>query len=302
MSRHFVRMSKFGRMGRFGNQLFQYAFVRAAADKWDAQAELPDWLGQLLFGLPRHQMTGKPAKKLSEKDEHAHPDDFRIGFETDVRGCDVSGYFQYHTKHFAPYRAQWRDWFKPTQQILARLGAPARRLKDKGTVIGIHLRRGDYGRRAFYITPVAWYIHWLHANWGRFDNPQLFVATEDLALLGDFKQWRPHTVPSLGISLRGARFPNHAYLPYDLKNPKPHLFDFYPDFYLLSQCDVLLIPNSTFSFAAAMLGTPRECWRSSLKTAQFDRFDPWNDQPLQYELVENYPHLEGVALASNPQW
>ena len=43
-------MSSLGKLGRFGNQLFQYAFLRICAEKSGARVECPPWIGQTLFG------------------------------------------------------------------------------------------------------------------------------------------------------------------------------------------------------------------------------------------------------------
>ena len=45
-----LTMSILGKLGRFGNQLFQYAFLRICASQIDARVECPVWVGQYLFG------------------------------------------------------------------------------------------------------------------------------------------------------------------------------------------------------------------------------------------------------------
>ena len=46
-----VSMSGFGELGRFGNQVLQYMFMRVYADNARAQLQLPDWIGKHLFAL-----------------------------------------------------------------------------------------------------------------------------------------------------------------------------------------------------------------------------------------------------------
>jgi hypothetical protein len=46
----FLTMSSLGRLGRFGNQIFQYAFLRICANESGARVECPPWIGQKLFG------------------------------------------------------------------------------------------------------------------------------------------------------------------------------------------------------------------------------------------------------------
>jgi len=45
-----VQCTTLGRLGRWGNQLFQYAFVKKYPLTVGAQLEIPPWLGEDLFG------------------------------------------------------------------------------------------------------------------------------------------------------------------------------------------------------------------------------------------------------------
>jgi hypothetical protein len=57
----------------------------------------------------------------------------------------------------------------------------------------------------------------------------------------------PHTAASLGARLRDTPLQIYNWKRSEVETANPQQFDFYPSFYLLSQCDVLLVPNSTFS-------------------------------------------------------
>ncbi|MEM1168897.1 MAG: hypothetical protein AAGJ08_07420 [Cyanobacteria bacterium P01_H01_bin.35] len=48
--RSVLTMSYLGKLGRFGNQFFEYAFLKICAEKSGAQVETPPWIGQKLFG------------------------------------------------------------------------------------------------------------------------------------------------------------------------------------------------------------------------------------------------------------
>jgi hypothetical protein len=75
---------------------------------------------------------------------------------------------------------------------------------------------------------------------------------------------------------------------------------YYPDFYLLTQCDVLAIPNSTFSVVAAMLSerlrwSVRTCLKEPLDHPPFRPFDPWDDVFLDTAAeAEQFPHIPGL--------
>lgn len=81
--------------------------------------------------------------------------------------------------------------------------------------------------------------------------------------------------------------------------------EFYIDFFMLSQCDVVGISNSIFSFAACLLNERgqqffRPCWDFSTK---FVQFDPWDSLPLLYiggqpKLLKRIDEVAAVALAT----
>ena len=51
MTKHLITMSTFGTNGRFGNQIFQYAFLKIYAKEHDLQVQIPRWpIGEYLFG------------------------------------------------------------------------------------------------------------------------------------------------------------------------------------------------------------------------------------------------------------
>jgi hypothetical protein len=302
--RPFIRFSKFGEWGRFGNQLFEYAYLRIMAERLGCDIEIPDWVGPQLFNIPHHPMTNLPARGRIQE---AYNTDSRArwvaGFDKDLRNFEVTGYFQYHTSHYRPYKRQWQTWFAPREEVRERLRAGEEKLKSLGnTLVGLHIRRGDYGRREFYITPVSWYRRWLDEHWSKFDRPVLFVATEDPNLVEHFAQWDPQTTTRLGVELKAEPMPQHQYLQHDLNCREPHQLDFYPDFYFLSLCQAMMMPNSTYSFAAAMIGSPTFCWRSSLRQAAFVPVDPWNEFPLTHDMVADYPHIDGISMTENPYW
>ena len=50
IKRPVVTMYCLGKLGRFGNQLFQYAYLKIYAQIHDLRVETPEWIGQYLFG------------------------------------------------------------------------------------------------------------------------------------------------------------------------------------------------------------------------------------------------------------
>lgn len=301
MTDRYITMSLLGRYGRLGNQLFQYAFLRIAARKCGAILQTAPWVGEYLFGLPPSPVTVNLPALQEAYSSGSCPVPLS---EEAVCGHDFRGYGQFHTSFYAPHRDFICGLFKPVEEVCTRIRGPLEKFFAAGTTrIGIHLRRGDYGRLEFYITPVQWYLDWLAAHWHKFDNPVLFVATESRELIEQFAAYEPVTAESLGVDLQCRPRPHYHYLGEELRRSEPWQLDFFPDWYLLTQCEILLVPNSSFSFTAAMLAPNlRELWRSHLPTQAFEAIEPWNAMPLEQDRAEDYKHVPGVCLDSNPYW
>ena len=57
--------------------------------------------------------------------------------------------------------------------------------------------------------------------------------------------------------------------------------DFLVDFYIMSNCDVLAISNSTFSFMASLLNKRcKNFFRPSPESMELVSYDPWDSDPL----------------------
>lgn len=73
--------------------------------------------------------------------------------------------------------------------------------------------------------------------------------------------------------------------------------EFYIDFFMLSNCDIVGISNSSFSFVACMLNEHgkmfvRPHWDFSTK---FTVFDPWNSEPILYIGGERSKPLKSLS-------
>ena len=271
-----ITMSTLGFNGRFANQIFQYAFLKLQARKHRLRAETPPWIGQFLFGHDDPPVSGSLPMVVEKRDKinHARP---QITNQT-CRNVDIWGYFQYHTSFYSPHKEFFRSLFQPSPAVEEKLLPALQRLRGMGrTVIGIHLRRGDYGYGHFFIAPTRWYLDWLEELWPRQDEPVLFLASDEPEKVRrDFSRFNPVTAGDLDCSLPEA--------------------EFYPDFYLLSKCDLLAISNSSFSFAASMLN--RECrlfMRPHLPAEKLLPYDPWSAEPLLTDAT-----VEGSGMKKTP--
>lgn len=307
-------MNCLGRMGRWGNQVFEYTFLRSYAEKYGLDYQCNPWVGQSLFGFQDQPITEKLPRyterntflggknRMSDVNvqwNHTLPPDSREVIDHDFRG-----YAQYHTSY---YRLQQQFicslFARPIPGVVKRLDPVTVSLKrDYSEIIGIHLRRGDTGHGVFYLTPNQWYLDWLQEHWSRFRNPCLFIATEEPSDIEAFRQYNPITSND-SLALTENRYNIYNYLRCDLENPTAETMDWFPDWWLLCNCHILLIGESTFSFSAAMMNPfLQECWRSMLSKQEFVQIDPWDSYPLVREHLDDHPNIPNTFYKENPKW
>jgi hypothetical protein len=261
--------------GNWGNEVFWYLFGKTYARRHGLEFQADAWAGNTLVGAADPPVQ-RVLPDFHEKTLHGI-DDTLIPHAPPLEDVNCTGYFQYHTSYYAGDRDYVHELFRPAPALAARLGPAWQRVRARGgTAVAVHLRRRDYGFSYFYRTPVRWYLEQLERLWPSLDRPFLYVASDALAeVIGDFARYDPVTAADLGPPL-----PAH---------------DFYRDFYALQHSEVLLIPNSTFSFAAALLNPGlRQAYRSHLPSRGFVPFDAWDAKPLDQDWphrVEFYPWM-----------
>ncbi|MEG4454186.1 FkbM family methyltransferase [Microcoleus sp. N9_A1] len=271
-----VTMSTLGRNGRFANQIFQYAFLKIYAKEHNLKVETPAWIGQYLFGCNDSPIS-QELPVVSEETNNLLEARIPNAKQT-FKNVDFWGYFQYHTKYYAAHKKYFRSLFKPVPAIETKMKEALDCLRSRGkTIVGLHLRRGDYGYEDFFIAPSDWYREWLQGLWETLDEPILFIASDEPEkVLSDFEEYNPITTKDLGLELPEA--------------------EFYPDFYILSQCDIVAISNSSFSFAACMLNeTGKFFFRPHLSAEKLIPFDPWNSEPM----LRNYMPIHFFTIVLN---
>jgi hypothetical protein len=264
-----VAMSDLRTHGRFGNQLFQYAFLKIYANRYSLQAQTPPWIGQYLFGhkdppITRslQPLTRKHLPSIDALLESKFPPVVNVDLNASIKNL----------AEFQPYQHLFRELFQPIPGIyhLAHPGVlELRRLGN--TVVGVHIRRGDYmnypNHKKYFPAPTSWYVDWLNTIWPTLDKPVLFVASDDLELvLPDFRKFHPITSADVI-----GKFPTEP--KYGSLDPS-----FYPDFYLLSKCDLLAISNSTFSYAASLLNTTCRRFMRPHEDKKLVPYDPWSSE------------------------
>ncbi len=271
-----ITMSTLGRNGRFANQIFQYAFLAIYAKEHSLRVETPAWIGQYLFGCNDSPIS-QELPVVSEETNNLLEARIPHAKET-FKNVNFWGYFQYHTKYYAAHKEYFRSLFKPVPEVETKMKEALDCLRSRGkTIVGLHLRRGDYGYSDFFIAPSEWYREWLKGLWETLDEPILFIASDEPEkVLSDFEEYNPITTKDLGLELPQA--------------------EFYPDFYLLSQCDIVAISNSSFSFAACMLNEKGKFFfRPHLLVQKLIPFDPWDSEPM----LRNYMPIHFFTIVLN---
>ncbi|NEP47850.1 MAG: alpha-1,2-fucosyltransferase [Moorea sp. SIO3C2] len=289
-----LTMSSLGKFGRFGNQLFQYAFLKICAKKSGAEVECPAWIGQTIFGHNDAPISKRLPPAIERLDlgkslfdvipefipyieKLAQAKSYRVGSEVldiGLANLDLWGFFQFHTRYLKPDQQYFRSLFEPVIDIKSPLEDGLNSLRSKGkTIVGIHIRRGDYIKQTrlgyTLVFPTKWYCEWLEGIWEQLEDPVLLLCSDDLdSIISDFDKFYPVTTRDLNIRL-----------PERMKDLN---LGFYIDFFMLSQCDVVCTSNSNFSFVACMLNDcakmfVRPHWDFSTK---FQAFDPWDSEPL----------------------
>lgn len=297
-----VTMTGFGELGRFGNQIFQYMFLKSFASANNVcEIQVPGWVGAGLFGLEDSVVQRQLPAAVEFRDTKANstftvdlidyvknsrpgrivpdlsPDVLRNGSGASAVNKDIWGWFQWHTSHFAPFKQVITDTFTPVEPLRTHCKSIFEekvrcRGGQKRTVVGLHLRLGDYQNIAAssfgYCAPTSWYLELLAKIWPSLDNPVLFVASDNVsAVLRDFAAYDPITADSIGMMV-----------PESLKGLKA---GFFPDWFGLTLCDVVAISNSTFSFSACMLNqvAGAKFYRAHFRERMVE-FDPWNADPI----------------------
>ncbi|MEL7034857.1 MAG: alpha-1,2-fucosyltransferase [Cyanobacteria bacterium J06592_8] len=160
-----LTMSSLGKLGRFGNQLFQYTFLRICAEKSGARVECPPWIGQTLFGHNDPPISKRLPPAIERSDMGKNLFDFipefipylekladakswRISSEAldcGLSNVDLWGFFQFHTRYFKPHQQYFRSLFQPVSDLKSALEDGLNLLRSKGkTIVCVHIRRGDY--------------------------------------------------------------------------------------------------------------------------------------------------------------
>jgi len=297
----YVTCSNLGTVGWFGNQLFRYFTLLHLSSKHKQPIQTSEWLGEQIFNLS----CKRPDKKLSyqavneKSDKHAKdlykPNHSKVLNSVDFKNNNydvmtVSNAF-YHTSHMREHKNMILKNLRFNDQINKNL-IPAIQnfidLKDDEKLVIVHARVSAAGVLGGYSLkwpfPKDWYKSKLEEISNLPGKKKYFVCTDNKEV---FLQM----------------FPEFEFLfldeqvKYDLKPistaPRPALdgevggtgcFGFVPDFVIMTLADHLLISDSTFSYAAAMLNRKKDAkfYKPSIKNSCLIEYDPWSSYILDF--------------------
>lgn len=224
-----ISFSKLGNYGRLGNQLFQYAFLRATAHRLGVDFYCPQWDGDAIFDLCDCQERVKePSGILYHYDPHPEAGYVDHAMRVDDN-TEIQGFFQ--SEKFYRDKKQVTDWYQFRPSIVDSVERRYPKLVTEHCV-SMSLRiDADYAatREYFPLYPVSYYKAAL-----KLANPQgvvlVFADRIDLAkeFFSGLSQYDLRFVEGLGAA---------------------------EQLYLMSQCRANIIINSTFAWWGAWLNT-----------------------------------------------
>lgn len=253
-----VTSSTLASKGRFAHNVMEYILIRLYAEKYGYVLETPDWVGGTFFELD-DPPQGAPLPPLLFCRRTINDLVTDQGDRDPIGDCDIlSPLFLFD--HKDEYRERVQSWLKPRALWAPYLDpAMAALRQDNGTVVAIHIRRGDFVQYKYPITETAWYVDWLRALWPSLTRPVLYIASDDLtATLKDFAEFKPVTLTDVASKWPG--------------------LDYLQDFHVLMHADVVGISAASgFSLLAARLNTKATLFVEPDTAAGCIRpFTPWS--------------------------
>jgi hypothetical protein len=228
-----ISCTRIGTHGHLGNQMFQYAVVKAVCARRGYEARIPRYAGLELtavFDIPDPELTDNDVRSLVHLYKEPHFAYSDAVFDV-PDNCNLQGYFQ-SQRYFEHCAAEIRASlaFKPA--LVAQADRVSSRLLGgawlQPTTVSLHVRRGDYLALPTYhpVCPAEYYEQALGFMEERVGRMRVVVFSDDL-------EWCRETFRG-----RRYRFSDN---------------DSGTDLLLMSRCDHHIIANSSFSWWGAWL-------------------------------------------------
>ena len=258
-----IGFPKMGDYGRFGNQLFQWAFLVLYGLRNNCRIAADHWAGCEIYGT--HAEPYHPDQRpLLTFPQIGGTESELWAMEPALVNIDFLGFFQVIPPILRRHRHLLRLIFTPKPEIAKALNDwLAERVAPDEKLVGIHVRRGDYvawGDKVgmFRPIPAQWFDNSLRQIWQHEAKPRLLIASDDPNIAENFADFSPLVVP-------------------------PHLappnLEYFADFHGLTRCNLLFVANSSFSRMASLLAPDTsEFLVVNFDRAGFEPYQPWQDE------------------------
>lgn len=255
--RPLLTMASLGNYGRFAQTVNEYVAMRLYAERQGMEFATPDWVGHSFFALDDPAMDPRTLANFNEwltvRDQFA--EQFDGAAEATFRDRDLFlGGSPVNPMRLAE-RERVQGWLTPRACWNDYLAPPVEAMRRRGrTLVALHIRQTDWWDKAY--TPLSLYLSWLEQAWSSFDDPILFVSTDEPSVIAQFAQYRPMTTADYPCRWDG--------------------LEYLQDFHALSQADVLAISTGSFAQTAAALNrNARLFLRPAEGNQALEAFSPW---------------------------
>lgn len=229
-------MSNFGKNGRLGNQLFQYASLQGIAKKYDKVLTLPPWEYAKYFQesfVDDIKMEVAPTK-IKERNFHYTENEYTLDFKNNLH-IDFDGYFQ-NEKYFESSEAigklfRFEHLFEG--KVFNKFTKQNPDFKEGKRSLAISVRRGDFVNNPNYLQlGIDYYLGALVTHFN-----QYFKGNNNIVIFSDDIDWCKIHFSCLTNAFFVEGFSDIEQLC------------------LMTFCDDFIISNSTFSWWGAYLSS-----------------------------------------------
>jgi len=223
-----ISFKRLGRLGRLGNQLFQYAFLRTTAQRLGVKFYCPHWIGEDIFHLnDSEERAENPIDILTTYLEPPLYTGFNQSAIEIEDKTDIAGWFQ--TERYWD-RGLVKNWYRFREDKTCRVREKYKELNFAESV-GMHLRFGDKianidERITYYVPPPDYYSRAL----------SLVEKGKNVIVFSDEIEVAKKHLRSLTWNL------------IFIEDNEP-----YEDLYLMTRCHDFIISISTLSWWGALL-------------------------------------------------
>ena len=286
--------------GRFGNQIYQYLFLKTYALKKGLKVQTRSSDGDYFYDLKdqKASLLLPIASDMSWEPDTYNADltsSYSDSSFPSFTGNDIRGYFLFHASKHIEDKVYIRSLFNVNPAISSKFENALTTLrKDGKKVLAIHIRRDDGVQ-----TPLKLYVDFINNNYDKLGKPNIYIASDGL------NKVMKELNDNYSDSLKNLTIFTENDFPEIIVSGKDSGHNYFSDFYMLTQADYLLTSVSTFSNAAAMLNERAEKNQTDTGIPSFYRphtlqqksgdyvadklinFNPWNIYPARSDNYDN---------------